>query len=55
MYTDDTNIFIQGKYLQKMEHDLKIEIQKLSLWLQTNKVSLKIMKHVQCHLAIFLV
>ena len=26
MYADDANIFIQGKDLQKMKHDLNIEI-----------------------------
>ena len=44
MYADDTNIFIQGKDLQKMEHDLNIEIQKCSLWLKANKLSLNIKK-----------
>ena len=42
MYADDTNIFIQGKDLPKMEHDINIEIQKLSLWLKANKLSLNI-------------
>ena len=31
MYADDTNIFIQGKDLQKIKKDLNIEIKKLSL------------------------
>ena len=42
LYADDTNIFIQGKDLQKMEKDLNIEIKKLSVWLKTNKLSLNI-------------
>ncbi len=29
IYADDTNIFIQGNDLHKMEHHLNIEIQKL--------------------------
>ena len=49
MYADATNIFIQEKYLPKMEQDLNIEIQKLSLWLKlkllkANKLSLNIKK-----------
>ena len=44
MYADDTNIFIRGKDLQKMEHDLNIEIQNISLWLKANKLSLNIKK-----------
>ena len=44
MYADDTNIFIRGKNLQKMEHDLNIEIQNISLWLKANKPSLNIKK-----------
>ena len=48
MYADDTNIFIQGKDLKKMEKDLNTEIKKLSLWLKTNKLSLNIKKkHIQ--------
>ena len=30
MYADDTNIFIQGKDLKKMEKDLNTEIKQLS-------------------------
>ena len=36
MCADDTNIFIKGKTLQKMGHDLNIETQKRSLWLKAN-------------------
>ena len=41
MYADDTNVFIQGKDLQKMEHDLSIDITN-SVWLKANKLSLNI-------------
>ena len=44
MYADDTNILIQGKDVQKMEHDLNIEIQTLSLWIKAYKLSLNIKK-----------
>ena len=44
MYADDTNIFIQGKDLKKMEKDLNTEIKKLSLWFKTNKLSPNIKK-----------
>ena len=44
MYADDTNIFIRGKDLPKMEHDLNIEIQNISQWLKANKLSLNIKK-----------
>ena len=45
MYANDTNVFfIQGKDLQKMEHDLNIKIQKLSLWLKANKLSVNVKK-----------
>ena len=44
MYPDDTNIFIRGKGLPKMEHNLNIEIQNISLWLKANKLSLNIKK-----------
>ena len=36
--------FIKGKDLQKMEHDLNVEIQKLSLWLKASNLSLTIKK-----------
>ena len=36
--------FIRGKYLHKMEHDLNIEIQNISLWLKANILSLNIKK-----------
>ena len=44
MYADYTNIFIRGKDLPKMEHDLNIEIQNISQWLKANKLSLNIKK-----------
>ena len=44
MYADDTNIFIRGKDLPKMEHNLNIEIQNISQWLKANKPSLNIKK-----------
>jgi hypothetical protein len=44
MYADDNNIIIQGRDLQNMEHDLNIEIQKLSLWLKANIFLLNIKK-----------
>ena len=44
IYADDTNIFIRGKDLHKLEHDLNIEIQNISLWLKANTLSLNINK-----------
>ena len=43
-YADEFNSLIEGKDLHKMEYDLNIEIQKLSLWLAANKLSLNIKK-----------
>ena len=42
MSADDTNFFIQGENLEKMENDLNIELEKLTIWLKTNKLSLNI-------------
>ena len=44
MFADDTNFFIQGENLEKMENDLNIELKKLTIWLKTNKLSLNIQK-----------
>ena len=44
MHAEYTNIFIRGKDLPKMEHDLNIEIQNISQWLKANKLSLNIKK-----------
>ena len=44
IYADDTNTVIIRTELQKMEHNLNIEIPQLSLWLKANEHSLHIKK-----------
>ena len=44
IYADDTNMFIEGKDLKNMEHDINIEIPKLSLWFKASQLSLNIKK-----------
>ena len=53
MHADDTNVFILGKDLQKMEHDLNIEILNISLCHKVNKPSLTIKKTCTMTLTIF--
>ena len=40
MYADDTNIFISGKNIDSMTNEMNIELQNLSKYLQSNRLSL---------------
>ena len=44
IFSDDTHIFIHGKYPNEMELKLTNEIAKLTNWLKVNKRSLDINK-----------
>ena len=44
LFADDTNLFISGSNLPQIEEMLNQELQKISLWLKVNKLSLNIKK-----------
>ncbi|MFZ2539325.1 MAG: reverse transcriptase family protein, partial [Oscillospiraceae bacterium] len=44
MFADDTNLFLSGKNLQTLEHQLIMELNKVSEWFNTNLLSLNIKK-----------
>jgi hypothetical protein len=44
MFADDTNMFIQGKDIAKMEHTMNNELNKIVEWLHCNKLSLNVSK-----------
>ena len=44
LYADDTNIFVNGKSLDKLITSMNNELQKIVIWLDTNKLSLNLLK-----------
>ncbi len=44
LFADDSNMFITGKKLIEMAKSMNEELQKISQWLKTNKLSLNILK-----------
>ena len=44
MFADDSNIFIEGNYILKMQNELNTETIENSSWLKANKLSLNIDK-----------
>ena len=44
LFADDTNVFISGNNLRKLINTLHIELDKLYTWLQSNKLTLNLLK-----------
>lgn len=44
LFADDTNFFIEGKDINKIIETMNLEMKKVMLWIQTNKLSLNIDK-----------
>ena len=44
MYADDSLLIVSGKDVKKVEHTLEMEMNKISKWLQSNKLSLHLGK-----------
>ena len=44
LYADDSLLIVSDKDIKKVEHTLEIEINKISKWLQSNKLSLHLGK-----------
>ena len=44
LFADDTNVFISGNKLRKLINTLHIELDKLYAWLQSNKLTLNLLK-----------
>ena len=40
MFADDTNLFLSNKDINKLFNDMNVELQKMSIWFKTNKLSL---------------
>ena len=44
MFTDDTNLFLSNKDINKLFDDMYVELQKMSIWFKENKLSLNLTK-----------
>ena len=44
LFADDTNVFLNGKDINKLIDTMQIELSKLNKWLLANKLTLKISK-----------
>ena len=44
LFADDTNVFVTGQNIKELEQSLNVELQKISSWLQVNRLSLNIAK-----------
>ena len=44
MFADDTNMFLSGTDMYKLQQTLNVELEKINLWIQVNKLSLNINK-----------
>ena len=44
LYADDSLLIVSGKDIRKVEHELEIQMDKISKWLQSNKLSLHLGK-----------
>ena len=44
LFADDTNVFISGNNLRRLINTLHIELDKLYAWLQSNKLTLNLLK-----------
>ena len=48
LFADDTNLFICGDNPDEMVSDLNSELEDISSWLKTNKLSLNVKKRITC-------
>ena len=44
LYADDTTVIIKDKEISILLKTLKVELEKLSIWLKANKLSLNVKK-----------
>ena len=44
LYADDTTVIIKDKEISILLKTLKVELEKLSIWLKANKLSLNVQK-----------
>ena len=44
MFSDDTNLFLSNKDINKLFNDMNVELQKMSIWFKANKVFLNLTK-----------
>ena len=44
MFADDKNMFLSNKDIKKLFNDINFELQKMSIWFKTNKLSLNLTK-----------
>ena len=44
LFADDTNVFISGNNLRKLNNTLHIELDQLYAWLQSNKYTFNLLK-----------
>ena len=44
LFADDTNIFVSGKDVAKLQHEVQMDLNRISEWLNINKLSLNIKK-----------
>ena len=44
VFADDTIVFISGNNLRKLINTFRIELDKLYVWLQSNKLTLNLLK-----------
>ena len=44
MFADDTDLFLSNKDINTLFNDMNVELQKMSIWFQTNKLSLNLTK-----------
>ena len=44
MFADDKNLFLSNEDIKKLFNDMNVELQKMSVWLKTNKLSLNLTK-----------
>ena len=54
MFADDTNLFLSNKDINKLFHVMNTELQKMSIWLKTNKLSLNLEEQRNCILCTIL-
>ena len=40
MFADDTNLFFSGKHIKALFQTANIELKKIAIWFQANKLSL---------------
>ena len=46
LFADDTNLFVSGKDVIKLQQEVEMDLNKISEWLKINKLSLNIKKNI---------